>query len=387
MAPEWDDVTSGDSDYITAISGDLKYLLTMGGSVGASGSFPCSHCVRSRKSMCYRGWIPAEVETMRHLEPKSFHGDSQLRSHPVDEKCEHDVDAGTCFCIDKGAEYIQEYVDTVHEQDCEDFQVTDQHAPFHAAVIKLTRDNTYSIVAPPLLKHVPLALRFPGIWHCCHNTRQMLWIMIKDAAAVYGVIPALQEGMQAIGLQCIKVAATNKPRKEVNMEAWISEENQAAQKRAVDEEAKNDRCQYAGMDGKEVAIVMHNFGVIQGFLARAVTPAYKNQLDRWGASVRQALNAFDAGAAIALADVWATNRATEMGEHFRTFADAIANISKGCGLPYLSREYLAILPIHWLCEPDHLQAHASNLYETWGIAPGSGTDGTTEMVIITRKYE
>jgi hypothetical protein len=187
MAPEWDDVTSGDSDYITAISGDLKYLLTMGGSVGASGSFPCSHCVRSRKSMCYRGWIPAEVETMRHLEPKSFHGDSQLRSHPVDEKCEHDVDAGTCFCIDKGAEYIQEYVDTVHEQDCEDFQVTDQHAPFHAAVIKLTRDNTYSIVAPPLLKHVPLALIFPGIWHCCHNTRQMLWIMIKDAAAVYGV--------------------------------------------------------------------------------------------------------------------------------------------------------------------------------------------------------
>ncbi len=98
--------------------------------------------------------------------------------------------------------------------------------------------------------------------------------------------------------------------------------------------------------------------------------------------MQQALTAFNKGTAIALADVWLSNRAVEMGDKFRTFANEIGGISKGCGLPYVSREYLAILPIHWLCEPDHLQAHASALFELYGVSPGSGTDATTEMVIL-----
>jgi hypothetical protein len=169
-------------------------------------------------------------------------------------------------------------------------------------------------------------------------------------------------------------------RKECNIEAMISEENAAAQKRSIEDDAKTDCAKTAGMDGKELVIVMANLSVLIGHFKSAVKAEFEKPLERWERSVTDALIAFDQGVAIALADMWETNRAAEMGAYFRTFADEIANISKGCGLPYVSREYLAILPIHWLCEPDHLQAQASKLYEAWGVAPGSGTDATTEMV-------
>ena len=382
MADEWDEVmrSDSDSDCIFGLSGDLKYMLTMLGHAGASSTYPCTCCVRSRKTLCYRSWIAAEQLKILEIEPV---GKSQLRSYPADPNCKHDVEGGTCFCVDKGAEHIQEYIDTVHEDISADFKATDQNAPWHKDVMKLTRENTYSILAEPLLKHISISMRFPGIWHCCHNTRQMLWLMLKDVAAVYGIIPALQAAMKAIGLDHIQVAAAKKPRKECNMEAMITEENAAAQKKAIDEEAKTDCAKTAGMDGKELVIVMANLKVIIGYFESAVKPEFQKPLERWAPSVTAALAAFDEAAAIALADMWETNRAAEMGEKFRTFADEIANISKGSGLPYVSREYLAILPIHWLCEPDHLQAQASTLYESWGVAPGSGTDATTEMVSIS----
>jgi hypothetical protein len=381
MAPEWDAAMDPEGDYVFALSGDLKYMLTMLGHAGASASYPCSCCVRSRKTLCFRSWIPEELATIKQMTPNAFHGDCQLRSYPASATCDHNVAAGTCFCVDKGAEYVQDYIDTIHEEHCEDFAPTDQHAPFHKAVVTQSREHTYSIVAPPLLKHIPMWLRFPGIWHCCHNTRQMFWIMFKDAAGAYGVIPKLQAAMVAIGLKHIKVAAMGKPRKEANIEAAISAENAAALKKAVDEEAKEDCNQRAGMDGNELEIVMDNLDVILGHFKSGVAPANSNAFERWGASVTRALKAFNKGTAIALADLWETNRAAEMGEKFRTFADEICGIDKSCGLPYVSREYLAILPIHWLCEPDHLQAQASKLFETYGVAPGSGTDATTEMVI------
>lgn len=209
MADEWDTVMKPDSDTIFALSGDLKYLLTMLGHAGASSTYPCPCCVRSRKTLSFRSWIEAESTKLLELDPV---GKSQLRSYPADPNCKHDVEGGTCFCVDKGAEYIQEYIDTEHEDTSEDFKATDQNAPWHKDVMKLTRENAYSILAAPLLKHIPMHMRFPGIWHCCHNTRQMLWLMIKDVAAVYGVIPGLQAAMKAIGLEQIQVSATRKPR-------------------------------------------------------------------------------------------------------------------------------------------------------------------------------
>ncbi len=282
MAHEWDEAMKPDSSYIFALSGDLKYMLTMLGHAGASATYPCPCCVRSRRTLCYRAWIPEELQTMQALEPATFCGASQLRSFPANPNCKHDVESGNCFCVDKGAAYIQEHIETVYGEHTADFKATDQLAPWHKDVMKLTRDKTYSIVAHPLLSQIPLSMRLPGIWHCCHNTRQMLWIMIKDAAAVYGVIPELEAAMKDISLEHIKIAAVGKPRKEANMEAMISEENAAAQERAVDEEAKNDCVKRAGMDGKEVTVVMSNFDVILDHFERGVKPAMLNQLHRWG---------------------------------------------------------------------------------------------------------
>ena len=77
----------------------------------------------------------------------------------------------------------------------------------------------------------------------------------------------------------------------------------------------------------------------------------------------------------ALADIWTTNRSEEL-----TFVDEMMTIPASAGLPYVVREYLAILPIHYLAEPTHLQGMSSSIWEQYGVAPGSMTDATTEMV-------
>jgi hypothetical protein len=50
IAEDWAEVTS-DPAYQFAMTGDLKYLLTMTGHQGCSSTFPCFCCVRTRKSL------------------------------------------------------------------------------------------------------------------------------------------------------------------------------------------------------------------------------------------------------------------------------------------------------------------------------------------------
>eukprot|EP00656_Telonema_subtile_P026177 TRINITY_DN2815_c0_g1_i3.p2 TRINITY_DN2815_c0_g1~~TRINITY_DN2815_c0_g1_i3.p2 ORF type:complete len:110 (-),score=4.14 TRINITY_DN2815_c0_g1_i3:5-334(-) len=70
---------------------------------------------------------------------------------------------------------------------------------------------------------------------------------------------------------------------------------------------------------------------------------------------------------------------------FRGWADQIGDeMGPKIGMPYNGKDYLSILPVHWLCEPDHLELSASLLWEEHGVAPGSGTDATTEMVSPSR---
>lgn len=40
-------------------------------------------------------------------------------------------------------------------------------------------------------------MRVPGIWHCIHNSRHVVWVIIKDAAAVFGLLDALQLDQEA----------------------------------------------------------------------------------------------------------------------------------------------------------------------------------------------
>ena len=380
MASEWSSVMGPDSRFIWSLSGDLKYMLTMLGHSGASSSYPCLWCVRSRILMGYRSWIPDERTIMQAREPKAFHGDSQMRSYPAGDNCKHDVGAGTCFCVDKGATFIQDHLNKEFEGDAEIYRPTDQHAPFHDVVLKLAKENTYSIVAQPLLVDIPLKMRFGPAWHCPHNTRQMLWVMTKDACGVYGVLPALQKSLDKLGLGDVNVTSVYKQRKEANIEACITAENEAARQTIEDAEEKEKRSRRMGMNGKELVRVMAHLPLIGEEMMRDIKPADKVKCQRWLTIIQAAVTVFNEAVAILSADVWLSNRASEMGFKFRTFADQIANISKGCGLPYVSRAYIAILPIHWLCEPDHLEKFASDLYAMYGVAPGSLTDCTTEMV-------
>ena len=83
----------------------------------------------------------------------------------------------------------------------------------------------------------------------------------------------------------------------------------------------------------------------------------------------------------ALADIWLIDRRHEMGQHFRTWIDVIiVDMGPQIGLPYHGRSYIDILPAHYVHEPDHLEAHSSSTWQKYGVAPGSGTDATMEMV-------
>ena len=48
MADEWHQLMQPDIKYVFGLFGDLKYLLIMQGHCGASSTYPCPHCVRSR---------------------------------------------------------------------------------------------------------------------------------------------------------------------------------------------------------------------------------------------------------------------------------------------------------------------------------------------------
>jgi hypothetical protein len=374
---EWDEVTC-DPRLGCMLTGDLKYLLAMNGHAGASARHCCPQCVRTRTGLGMRGWVPSECITLLETEP---HG-CELRAYPANPDCTHDVENHTCFCIDKQAEYLQDKIEELFADDVADgWTTTCQDAPFHAKVVEISREYCYNTVAHPILPNIALPRRVPGIWHCLHNSRHALWLLIKDAASTYFVIDALQDAITSLGLIQIRVTATKKV-KGKNIEAIMTEEAEDTRAKIESEESKQECAKRLGMNGNELELVIGSFDQLVSAMGSRVQPANKLRFSRWSESMASAITSFNAGAAIALADMWATNRAHEMGEHFRAFVDHLVDgIGPGCGLSYLSREYTSILPIHWISEPDHLEAHASAMYEELGVSPGSGTDATMEMVI------
>lgn len=320
---------------------------------------------------------------------------TQMRSYPADPTCKHKVSCGKCFCIDKCAEYIEQCVEEWCE-DCEEcespegWQSTDQHAPFHKKVVDVAKTSTYSITASPLMKHVPLSRRAPGIWHCCHNCRTSMWILLKDMASKWNMIGQLKAAMSSkeIGLSTIKVAAKDRKNKKGGFAGGSVEQiiiNEAAEGlrvAAVAAEDQNDGNDRTSMDGTELLKVMANTGLILTKMEEGGIPReHKWRWERFKDSMTRALTSFNAGVAFALADIWEEDHSHEMGEHFRQWADIITDeMGPAIGLPYEGRSYLDILPAHWLTEPDHLEQHATKNWVEFGVAPGVNTDATCEMV-------
>jgi hypothetical protein len=379
---EWNEVMAPDSGYFFALSGDLKYMSTMLGHGGAGCTHPCTCCGRTRELLGYRSWVPAELAYIQSKQPKTFtHSPDQLRSYPDNPECSHDVLNKTCLCVSQGAKYIKDKIEATYPEESKVYACCDTKAPFHAAATKLSREHAYSIVDQPLLPMISSDVRMPGIWHCTHNCRVMLWLMCKDISCQCGVIPGLQSAMNSIGLGQIRVSADKKPRKEANIEGQVSAENAAVNALTAKEDA--ERNTKSSMQGTELEKVFDNFARIVDHLEdNAQDDESKLKLRRWRAPVERALHAFNEGCKVALADIWTHNRADELG-HFRTFVDELMSIPTSAGLPYQVREYISILPVHYLAEPSHLQAKASAMYEQFGVAPGSGTDAATEMVYIT----
>jgi hypothetical protein len=290
--------------------------------------------------------------------------------------------------MDKQADWLLEQIQKEFPDEiAAGWTVSDVDAPFHARVLALSKKHTFSIVALPLHPLIALERRFPGIWHCLHNSRHVMWIIIKDAAATYGVIQQLERALGDIGLPQVKVTAIARKKKSgpgfepLDMHAVISQEDHDVLLSKQSEEAKRDCMKRGSMNGNEMQLVLGAFEFISERLKEGVLPKNKLRLEKWIDAMKRSLVSFNAGAAVALADMWSTNRSAEMGDHFRDWADVVCDeMGPKVGLPYNGRDYLAILPIHWLCEPDHLQASSSMLWETTGTAPGSGTDATTEMV-------
>jgi len=376
---EWDEVTCDDR-LACVLSGDLKYLLAMNGHAGASATHCCPQCVRCRTDLGQRSWVQTEKANLLQTKPNAC----ELRAFPEDPTCTHDVANGKCFCMNKQAEYLQDRIEELYPDDVADgWTTTCQDAPFHAKVVEISREKCYNIVAHPIFSNIRLSRRVPGIWHCLHNSRHALWLLIKDAASAYDVIAALQHAITELGLIQIRVTTTKKV-KGKNIESIMTDEAEDMRAKIEQEEAKHDCAKRLGMNGKELQLVIGSFSKLASAMACHAKPEHKLRFSRWVDAMSNAISSFNAGAAIALADMWSTNRAHEMGQHFRTFVDHVVDgIGPGCGLSYLSREYTSILPIHWLAEPDHLEAHASAMYDALGVAPGSGTDATTEMVMYS----
>ena len=312
---------------------------------------------------------------------------TQMRCYPADPACTHDVKNQKCFCIDKCAEYLVNEIATSFDEP--NPATTSVKATFHKAVTQLARDHTFNIIAAPIMKNVALQYRVPGIWHCLHNCEHAMWILIMDAAATYGIIDDLQQGMIDLGLPHIKVAAVPRPKKPgvgfdaCNMEAVIDAQDELHRQVKASEESAQDCAKRSSMTGVELVLVLGAFDFLSTRMKKGVAAKNTLRFSKWQTSMEQALANFNSGKAVALADIWATNKAVEMGTHFRAWADEISDkMGKQVGLPYNGREYIAILPAHWLIERDHLEEHASHMWEEHGIAPGAGTDATTEMVLL-----
>lgn len=321
------------------------------------------------------------MEYIKSQQPKTFeHSDQQMRHYPDNPNCPHNVADGTCLCVSQGAKYVKSCIENQFPGASQQHEIHEQDAPFHKSANKHSRESAYSIIAEPLEPSIELAYRFAGVWHCIHNTRVMLWLMLKDIAAQCGLVTSLQRAMAVIGLHYIRVSADRKPRREANLESAISDENERARAVVASSEDR-DRNTKASMDGTELVQVFENFHQIcDAMEAAAQDSAEKLKFVRWRTPVQRALAAFNEGTAVALADIWTQNRSSSIGK-FRTFCDEIMSIPASAGLPYATREYLAILPIHYLAEESHFQAKASRMYDEYGVAPGSGSDATTEMVI------
>ena len=382
MDPEWKDLLGDGGQFICGLSGDLKYLLTMNGHQGASAKYPCPCCVRSRELLAWRSWIPVELAYIKQQQPKTFmHGQEQMRAYPDNAACPHDVEGQTCLCMSKGAEYVQQQISQKYPNEAAVHAITSQTAPFHSHANKLCKEHSYSIVAPALMPDIPLELRMPGPWHCTHNIRVMMWLMCKDIACQSGVLSALQAVMASIGLGNITVTADKKPRRVANIEQAITDENAAAAL-VIDKQEGDSRTSKAGMDGTELVKVFENFSkILTAMKAGAKDAGELLKLDRWGPPFTLALAAFDEGCKVLLADLWPTDRSAELA-HFRTFFDRIMDIPDSAGLPYPVREYLAILPIHWLCEPSHVERTAHSIHGQFGVAMGTGTDAATEVTML-----
>lgn len=268
---------------------------------------------------------------------------------------------------------------------------TQTDAPFHKLVVKVAKENTYSIIADPLLQHIPWDLRVPGIWHCMHNCRTAMWILLKDAANKYGAAcrEGLKRAMGKLGLGKIKVAATNRPKKlgpgfenSSHIEYLIlHEQSEPDRVKAVEAEVKNEGCERTAMDGQELEKVMKNIGAVLKGMEEGVGAANKERFADFKTAMHSALTSFNLGAEVALADIWLTDRSHEMGQHFRAWINVIIDdMGPQIGLPYHGRSYIDILPAHYVHEPDHLEAHSSSTWQKYGVAPGSGTDATMEMV-------
>jgi predicted house-cleaning noncanonical NTP pyrophosphatase (MazG superfamily) len=386
MDHEWDQVTDESSQFETLLTGDLKNMSIMNGHQGASATSCCITCVRTRKHLGSRSWNAADMQILRKHE--AFRGDSQLRHYPADPTCEHDVENQKCFCTDKCAEYVQDTLAEHHSDDLQSgFTAVDTAAPFHDVVTKIAREKTFATIAFPLFKNISACFRFPGIWHSLHNTRHVVWILIKDAAAVFAIIDALDTCMSGLDLPHIKVGAVVRPKKNgpgfspCAIDAVIDQENALLREYKENEEARQECAKRVGMNGKELLSVVENFQYLATEMRLGVEDKNRERLADWLEVMEPAVTALRAGSAIALADMWSYNRAHEAGAYFRRFVDLIVDgIGPTCGSPYLGRDYISILPVHWLAEPDHFEAHASNLYEKYGVSPGSGSDATCEAV-------
>ena len=136
----------------------------------------------------YRSWVPADVKALAKLK-ESFKLDekgekTQLRAYPADPNCAHNVSGGKCFCTDKCADHmnacVEEWAEDCPDNDGAEWVSTDQAAPFHKSVVDVAKKCTFSTVADPLCKNIPQKRRTAGIWHCVHNCRTAMWILLKD---------------------------------------------------------------------------------------------------------------------------------------------------------------------------------------------------------------
>jgi hypothetical protein len=414
--PAWGKVMSPTTNYRFGLTGDLKYMLTCEGTavtllatssgacpghLGASSSKPCPCCVRPRVLLALGSWRPGNQAAIRKgvatgaASKNKFPtraniadcGSAEVRYYPNDADCAHDVDEGSCYCIAACAVWLEARMKIEFPSEADRaWDVWDVKAPFHARVLELAQVNTHSIIAHPVFPEIVLIQRMPGVWHAIHNTRVVLWLIGKDFSATTKLIPALENALCRLKLPRIKVASTPRPRNtgpgfnpSDHIESVISQEAEEARQAKQKEEEGERIAKRAGCDGTELRMIFHNIDDILEELVSAAVPTQKLRVTRFRDVFSRLCATLVDAERLALADIWPSNKAAEMGAQFRSFHDQLTdNIGPQLGLPYEGSAYSGILPIHWLAEPTHFEATASHLFEAFGVSPGSGTDSIVE---------